>query len=68
MEQRRSLVLDSSQSSDTLVEQRFKMRPEIYLKAVAIPPTDQGLPSCLTQQTSRAQAKFWQTPQAIPHT
>jgi hypothetical protein len=50
------------------VKQQFMMRPENYLKAVAIPPTDQGLPSCLTQQTSRAQAKFRQTPQAIPHT
>jgi hypothetical protein len=33
MEQRRSLVLDSSQSSDTLVEQRFMMRQRELLES-----------------------------------
>jgi len=36
------------------------------LKAVAISPTDQGLPSCLTQQTSRTQAECSQIPYT-PH-
>jgi len=33
MEQRRLLVLDSSQSSDTLVEQRFMMRQRELLES-----------------------------------
>jgi hypothetical protein len=69
MEQRRLLVLDSSQSSDTLVEQRFMMRQRELLESSSYTHQQTwAFRPVKPKNTSHAQARCRHPPQPIRHT